>query len=51
MKARIVIFIFMFLGGCASWPDEGQGGLAEKYQNYPLDDRSLMKHLINLRVL
>ena len=38
MKARIVIVIIMFLGGCASWPDDGQGGLAEKYQNYPLAD-------------
>ena len=41
MKASIAIFIFMFLGGCATWPDEGQGGLAEKYQNYPLDDQQL----------
>ena len=41
MKARIAIVIFIFLGGCASWPDEGQGGLAEKYQNYPLNDQQL----------
>jgi uncharacterized protein YceK len=38
MKAHIFIIITLFLSGCASWPDEGQGGWAEKYQNYPLDD-------------
>ncbi|MBB1385923.1 OmpA family protein [Pseudoalteromonas sp. SG45-5] len=38
MKAHIFIIITLFLSGCASWPDEGQGGWAEKYQNYPLSD-------------
>ncbi|PLT23858.1 OmpA family protein [Pseudoalteromonas sp. MelDa3] len=40
MKAHNIFFaaLILLLGGCASWPDEGQGGWAEKYQNYPLDD-------------
>ena len=38
MKAQIFIITTLLLSGCASWPDEGQGGWAEKYQNYPLDD-------------
>ncbi|ATG77872.1 OmpA family protein [Pseudoalteromonas sp. 1_2015MBL_MicDiv] len=38
MKAHIFFIITLLLSGCASWPDEGQGGWAEKYQNYPLND-------------
>lgn len=38
MKHTLFIIILLTLGGCASWPDEGQGGWAEKYQNYPLTD-------------
>ncbi len=38
MKHILFTVILLTLGGCASWPDEGQGGWAEKYQNYPLTD-------------
>ena len=38
MKHILFTIILLTLGGCASWPDEGQGGWAEKYQNYPLTD-------------
>jgi outer membrane protein OmpA-like peptidoglycan-associated protein len=38
MKVYLLFLISVLLNGCASWPDEGQGGWAEKYQNYPLDD-------------
>ena len=30
MKAHIFIIITLFLSGCASWPDEGQGGCAAR---------------------
>ncbi|MBC7007589.1 MULTISPECIES: OmpA family protein [Pseudoalteromonas] len=38
MKHILITVLLIIIGGCASWPDEGQGGWAEKYQNYPLTD-------------
>ncbi|WP_244507089.1 OmpA family protein [Pseudoalteromonas neustonica] len=38
LKHIICLVLIILMGGCASWPDEGQGGWAERYQNYPLTD-------------
>lgn len=38
MRAHILIVVLLMLSGCASWPEEGEGGWAEKYQNYPITE-------------
>lgn len=38
MRAHILIVVLLMLSGCASWPEEGKGGWAEKYQNYPITE-------------
>ncbi|KTF15096.1 OmpA family protein [Pseudoalteromonas sp. H105] len=38
MRSYVIVAVIILLGGCSSWPEHGKGGLAEKYQNYPLED-------------